>query len=339
MKHVVGFSGGIDSQATALWVRERFPAEDIILTNADPGGNESPITSDFLAHYSENVFPVTMIHPIVQDLFGRAPGAVAEAGLKPTDPLTFELLASLKGIFPSTKVRFCTTHLKLEPMRRWCWENGAKGLNEPRRRIDIEAHKIEWYRPYGEDPIENEGVLSDGYQRYSGVRRDESDSRSEVDESEFDDYFLCQLNRPLATWTKQQCFDYVIDHGEAFNSLYLMGFERVGCMLCINAKKRDILLTSAHFPDIIVKIRRWESSVGRTFFPPMIPTGKKFVPIEGEDPKLAKKRKRSESRRHGFIDEVIEWAKTTHGGKQYSLPLLAADAASGMCMSKYGLCE
>lgn len=324
MKHVVGFSGGIDSQATALWVRERFPAEDIILYNADPGGNESPITSEFIASYSENVFPVTVICPQVRDMLGRAPGAIAEAGLKPTDPLSFDLMSSLKGIFPSTKVRFCTTHLKLEPMRRWCFENGARGLN---------VNGI-----YGPEP-HVEGILSDGMERYSGVRRDESDSRSEVDETEFDDYFMCQLNRPLATWTKEQCFDYVVSHGEAFNPLYLMGFSRVGCMPCINAGKEDILLTASHFPDMIEKIRRWEKSVGRTFFPPIIPTGKKFVPIEGEDPKVAKKRKRSEARRHGFIDEVVEWAKTTRGGSQYSLPLLAADVASGMCMSKYGLCE
>lgn len=28
MKHIVGFSGGIDSQACALWVRQRFAPED-----------------------------------------------------------------------------------------------------------------------------------------------------------------------------------------------------------------------------------------------------------------------------------------------------------------------
>jgi 3'-phosphoadenosine 5'-phosphosulfate sulfotransferase (PAPS reductase)/FAD synthetase len=324
LKHVVGFSGGIDSQATALWVRERFPAEDIILCNADPGGNESPITSEFIASYSETVFPVTVIYPQVSDMAGRSPGAIAERGLQPTDPLSFELLASLKGIFPSTKARFCTTHLKLEPMRRWCYENGAKGLNANDR--------------YGPEP-HVEGVLSGGYERYAGVRRDESDSRSEVDEREFDDLFMCWLNRPIASWTKDQCFEYVVSHGEAFNPLYLMGFGRVGCMPCINAGKQDILLTASHFPDMIAKIRGWETTTGRTFFPPMIPTGKKFVPLPGEDPKAAKKRKRSESRRHGFIDEVVEWAKTTRGGSQYALPLLQADAASGVCMSKYGLCE
>ena len=40
MKHIVGFSGGIDSQACARWVLNRFPVEDVILLNSDAGGNE-----------------------------------------------------------------------------------------------------------------------------------------------------------------------------------------------------------------------------------------------------------------------------------------------------------
>src|SRR6185437_2826021 len=271
VKHIVGFSGGADSQATALWVRERFPAEDIILCNADPGGNESPITTEFIRHYSETVFPVTVISPQVFDMAGRAKGEIEKRGLAPTDPLSFELMASLKGFFPSTKARFCTTHLKLEPMRRWCYENGAKGINTSGL--------------YGPEP-HVEGFLSNGYERYAGVRRDESFARSEVDEREFDDYFMCWLNRPIASWTKAQVFDYLVEHGESFNPLYLLGFGRVGCMPCINAGKEDILLTASHFPDMIAKIRGWEQTTGRTFFPPMIPTGNKFVSLPGEDAKL-----------------------------------------------------
>ena len=324
MKHIVGFSGGADSQACALWVRERYPAEDIILVNADPGGNESPVTTEFIRNYSETIFPVTVIYPQVQDMLGRAPGKIAELGLKPDDPLTFDLLALLKGRFPSTKARFCTTHLKLEPMRRWCYENGAKGLN---------ANGV-----YGPAP-HVEGILSDGCERYAGVRRDESKARSLVDDREFDDYFLCWLNRPLATWTKNQVFDYLVSRGETFNLLYLMGFGRVGCAPCINSGKEDILLWSSHFPEMIDKIREWEKKVGRTFFPPIIPTGIKALALPDEDPEVFAKRSRSVSRRHAWIDEVVEWAKTTRGGRQYSLPLLQADAESGVCMSKYGLCE
>ena len=31
-KHIVGFSGGADSQACAGWVLERFPKEDVCMT-------------------------------------------------------------------------------------------------------------------------------------------------------------------------------------------------------------------------------------------------------------------------------------------------------------------
>lgn len=48
MKHIVGFSGGIDSQACARWVLNRFPKEDVILTNSDAGGNEHPLTTEFV---------------------------------------------------------------------------------------------------------------------------------------------------------------------------------------------------------------------------------------------------------------------------------------------------
>lgn len=47
-KHIVGFSGGVDSQACALWVRRRFDPADVILLNSDPGGHEHPTTYGFI---------------------------------------------------------------------------------------------------------------------------------------------------------------------------------------------------------------------------------------------------------------------------------------------------
>jgi hypothetical protein len=134
MKHVVGFSGGADSQATALWVRERFPAEDIILTNADPGGNEAPETTAFIEWYNANIFPVVMLHPEVQDMAGKEKRKIAELGLQPTDPLTFDLMALLSRRFPSTKARFCTTYLKLMPKgwhQREGLLSGLRGADPP----------------------------------------------------------------------------------------------------------------------------------------------------------------------------------------------------------------
>lgn len=282
MKHIVGFSGGIDSQATALWVRQRFPPEDVILCNSDAGGNEHPITTEFIKSYSRTVFPVVMISPIVADMGTRAKKRIADLGLEPEGPMDFATLAQIKCMFPTTKYRFCTEHLKLNPQRRWISEN-----------------------------------VHEEYERYSGVRRDESRARLLTPDREYDDFFKCWLNHPVASWTKQQCFDFVRHAGEEINPLYTMGFSRVGCAPCINASKEDIHMWAARFPEMIDKVREWEQRVGRSFFPPGILPGKKW----------------------GMVDEVVEWSRTVRGGSQYELPMLEADVCGGVCVSKYGLCE
>jgi 3'-phosphoadenosine 5'-phosphosulfate sulfotransferase (PAPS reductase)/FAD synthetase len=294
MKHVLGFSGGADSQAVSLWLRQRYSKEDVVLTFCDAGGNEHPMTYEFIRWYSDNIHPVHFITPIVADMAGRAKGKIEKLGLGPNDPLTFDLLAKLKGRFPATKSRFCTSHLKLYPMLRWTREN-IGSLKAP------------------DDP---EGGPYTGFERYAGVRRDESAARAMVDLREFDDLFMCWLNRPIADWTKAQVFDFLTKHGEPYNPLYKLGFGRVGCAPCINSNKEGIRLWVARFPEMIEKVRRWEKEVGRTFFPPMVP-----------------------GMRINWIDDVVEWSRTTRGGKQYGLSLFEADVESGMCMSKYGLCE
>ncbi len=285
-KIVVGFSGGIDSQAVALWARQTFPPEDILLLNSDAGGNEHPLTEGFVRWYSAHVFPVITVRALVKDLgnVGTHEGATRERRLTlgEEEPLTFDKLAFVKGRFPSRKAQFCTEYLKLAPQKRWLDEHlTAKGIR---------------------------------YARYIGVRADESRNRASCPEQEFDRYFHCMLYRPLFRWTKQQCFDYVLAAGEEINPLYKLGFNRVGCAPCINSSKADIRNWVARFPEMIDKVRRWEQSVGRTFFAPMVP---------GKD--------------INWIDEVVAWSKTERGGQQYSLPFIEAEAHT--CVSKYGLCE
>jgi len=285
MIHIVGFSGGADSQATALWCRRNFDPKKVILLNSDAGGNEHPLTTEFIARYSRDVHPVVMLSPEIRDMAGRAKGKIAELGLSPEDPLTFGLLGVLKGCFPSRKAQFCTQHLKLEPQKRW-----------------IDANRAE--------------LLSEGFERYAGVRRDESAQRAHVLEREWDDTFGCWLNRPICTWSKFEVFAYLKSAGEEINPLYTLGFGRVGCAPCINSSKEDILLWATRFPEMIDKVRRWEQEAGRTFFRPIVP---------GLD--------------INWIDQVVDWSKTVRGGRQYALPLLQAEVDGGLCMSNWGLCE
>lgn len=284
-KHVVGFSGGIDSQACARWVLNRYPKEDVILLNSDAGGNEHPITTEFVEWYSANVHPVIQVQAIIADLggLGTKPGATKDRRneFAEDDALTFDRLAYIKDVFPSRRKQFCTEHLKLAPQHRWMKEN-------------LQSQGLAW-------------------KRYCGVRRQESINRANRQAVEWDDYFGSELYHPLIDWTKQMCFDYVAYHGEKVNELYTLGFGRVGCAPCVNSGKDDILAWSQRFPEMIDKVREWERRVGRTFFMPMVP-GLEI----------------------NWIDDVVTWSKTVHGGKQLGLHILYERPS---CESEYGLCE
>ena len=98
MKHIVGFSGGIDSQACARWVLNRFPAEDVILTNTQAGRNEALATVTFVEEYSATVHPVVVITPLYRDIW-ETEGYAEIRGFDSDAELTFEDLINVKG-FP-----------------------------------------------------------------------------------------------------------------------------------------------------------------------------------------------------------------------------------------------
>jgi len=280
---LVSFSGGADSQACAWWVRQRFPAEEIILLNSDAGGNEHPMTTEFIAEYSRTIFPVVTVSAQIQDMGSRGtrPGGTRDRRQKfqETDPLTFDTLAYIQNRFPSRKAQFCTRHLKLLPQKRW---------------IDT--------------MLTSKHVA---YERYIGVRCDEFAVRANTPDSTWDTYFNCLLHYPVRCWTKPEVFAVLRQAGEPINPLYTLGFNRVGCAPCINSNKADILNWATRFPAIIDKVRAWEQRVGRTFFAPMVPGS----PIN-------------------WIDDVVQWAHTAHGGRRLMFVLQPS-----ACESKYGLCD
>jgi 3'-phosphoadenosine 5'-phosphosulfate sulfotransferase (PAPS reductase)/FAD synthetase len=276
--YIGGFSGGIDSQAAARFMLNRYGAACVVLVNSDAGGNEHPLTVEHIDWYSEHVHPVVCIQAIVCDMWMDGDTA-AERGFDPDEPLTFVRMAEIRGIFPSRKRQFCTDRLKLQPIRRWITANYPDG----------------------------------NYARFSGVRRDESRTRADRRWMEWDDFYDCDLYNPVFDWSKQMCFDYVKHHGEQISPLYTLGFNRVGCAPCVNSDKDAILHWTTRFPEMIDKVRTWETQVGRTFFAPCVP-GMVL----------------------NWIDDVVAWAKTDRGGRQNNLFRILPPPA---CESRYGLCE
>jgi 3'-phosphoadenosine 5'-phosphosulfate sulfotransferase (PAPS reductase)/FAD synthetase len=95
MKHIVGFSGGIDSQACARWVLNRFPAEDVILMNSDAGGNEHPLTVAFVDDYHRTIHPVMRVTAIHADIWETEHYA-ERRGFDSNAPLDFPTMMTIK---------------------------------------------------------------------------------------------------------------------------------------------------------------------------------------------------------------------------------------------------
>jgi 3'-phosphoadenosine 5'-phosphosulfate sulfotransferase (PAPS reductase)/FAD synthetase len=274
MKWIVGFSGGIDSQAAMNWALDAHGPENVIGLNANPGDNEHPLTTEFIQWFSDHVHPIVICRAFYRDMFAKEQ-TIIERGFDPAEPVIFGDLAAIRGRFPSRKAQFCTELLKLRPSKRWI----------------------------------NENV----YERVTGLRRDESDKRSCTPQREWDEWFDCFVQHPLAFWTKQQCFDFCLARGQRVNPLYALGFRRVGCALCINSSRPDIRNWAKRFPEMIDKVRRREQKAGRTFFAPMVP-GKEI----------------------NWVDEVVAWANCQRGGRQYSLDVWMP---APVCESIFGLCD
>lgn len=316
MNHnIVSVSGGKDSTATLLLAIERG-AENLRAVFADTG-HEHPQTYDYL-DYLEKTLTI-QIQRIKADFSqqiarkrvyiqehwaadGVADYIIQQAieTLQPTGN-PFLDLCLWKGRFPSTKARFCTTELKVFPIQE------------------------QVFKPLLQDP-ETEEVYC-----WQGIRADESASRAKLPERDEDDLGVINY-RPILSWTAEDVFDFHRKHGIKWNPLYEQGMGRVGCMPCVNCRKSELQEIADRFPAEIARVAEWESIVAQaskigsaTFFAAAgDPTAK-----ADDDFSLAHET-------HG-IERMVEWSRTTRGGRQFDL--LASTGRAGECKSAYGLCE
>jgi 3'-phosphoadenosine 5'-phosphosulfate sulfotransferase (PAPS reductase)/FAD synthetase/ribosomal protein L35 len=152
---------------------------------------------------------------------------------------------------------------------------------------------------------------------WQGVRADESLDRSKLPTSDNIGDGVTNY-RPILKWSASDCFDMHKKHNLEPNPLYKMGMGRVGCMPCIHCNKAELRAIADRFPEEINRIEDWERMVGA-------------ASRRGSATLFT-----SDKRGHG-IRELVEWSKTTRGGKHYDLIPLTEDTTS--CSSIYGLCE
>lgn len=325
-EHVVSVSGGVDSGATLLRAIERgrpFKAvfadtghehdavyEHIEYLQAQLGIEIAHVRADFSDRIEARRRYVAEHWPaegIADDVVRKALAALQPTGNPFLD------LCLLKGRFPSMKARFCTEELKVFPL----FEHTQKPALMAGRAI------ISWQGVRADES--HARSLLPKWQRVAypnGVRLNEEEAAKSR-------HWRIYAYRPLLELPKAECFAIYARHGLKTNRLYGAGFGRVGCMLCVNAGKDEVLLATRVCPEHIERISNWESCVSAAS-----KRGSSTLFATADDPLSAGEEISSE--RHG-IRAKIEWAKTSRGGRQYDMLRMIGDYNTPC--NQWGYCE
>jgi 3'-phosphoadenosine 5'-phosphosulfate sulfotransferase (PAPS reductase)/FAD synthetase len=141
VRHVLGISGGKDSSALAIYLRDRIPQMEYFFCDT---GSELPETYDFLLRL--------------------------EAALgKPIARLNAERnfdhwLQVYQGALPSPQMRWCTKNLKIKPLEAWLGEDQAVSyvaIRADENRLGYISTKpnITTVFPFRDDGIDKDGVM------------------------------------------------------------------------------------------------------------------------------------------------------------------------------------
>ena len=108
VRHVVALSGGKDSTALALGLREAYPDADFTYV-VTPTGDELP---ELLDHWS--ALEALLDRPLLR----------ITAPLKDGRTATLNTLIEGMAMLPNARARWCTRMLKIQPIRAWIQANG-----------------------------------------------------------------------------------------------------------------------------------------------------------------------------------------------------------------------
>lgn len=140
-RHVLGISGGKDSAALAIYLRDQVPQMEYFFCDT---GSELPETYEFLTRLETALGkPIALLN--------------AERGFD-------HWLQVYQGTLPSPQIRWCTKNMKIRPLEAWLGDDPAVSyvaIRADENRLGYVSTKpnIRTLFPFREDGIDKEGVM------------------------------------------------------------------------------------------------------------------------------------------------------------------------------------
>ncbi|MCA8017762.1 phosphoadenosine phosphosulfate reductase domain-containing protein [Burkholderia metallica] len=316
--HVVSLSGGKDSTATLLVALELHGRENVRAVFADTG-NEHEATYEYALEYLPRAVGITVdvVRASFDDEFVTKRANLARIAAGEPESAVYGKREFMYAWTPEAAARALELlHPTGNPYLDLCMVRG--GFPSRRRQFCTENLKRNPLTAYAVD------LIDDGYfvESWQGVRADESEARRWLPSYEMRGGHYA-VYRPILRWSVEDVFTAHDAAGITPNPLYRQGCSRVGCMPCVNAGKLELREIARRFPEHVERIAAWEQLVSEVCRP-------------GSPVSFFHSKEWAEGRISRIVD-VIEWSKTTRGGRQYDL-LANAEPATA-CASSYGLCE
>lgn len=161
-----------------------------------------------------------------------------------------------------------------------------------------------------------------------GVRAEESDKRARHPAFEWAADYDAHVWRPIKWWSKADRIAIHQRHGLAPNPLYLQGSGagRVGCRVCVNSGKEDVMWLHAEQRESLDILADVEAMLAE------LPTAREEA--TGQSPRWFTLTMNGDQLQVP-VAEAVRWAHTARGGKQYPLFRPVTDPGC----SAWGLCD
>jgi len=213
--YLISVSGGKDSQAAWLYMREHYASKKLQAYTCDTKWEHE----DTYAHID-----------------------YLAAVLSPVDVVTsqkydgFEDMCIKRKGFPTRQGRFCTHELKIIPAERYIKEWQARGY----RVINVLGIRSDESVARSGEGVWQSIFMGD----MPRFRKNEKGGIRPPSKNSLKKYYnksnVVTKYQPIVRWTANQVLDYNEAQGTENNPLYKKGFARVGCMPCIMARVEEV---------------------------------------------------------------------------------------------------